>query len=71
MIHVTKRALFLLMVLVAIVSPARADELYLGVGAGGHRMFSKDGLAWEKHAAWGEPKHDQNDLNAAASRHVS
>lgn len=66
MIHVTKRALFLLMVLVAIVSPARADELYLGVGAGGHRMFSKDGLAWEKHAAWGEPKHDQNDLNAAA-----
>lgn len=29
-------------------------------------MFSADGVQWEKHAAWGEPKHDQNDLNVAA-----
>ncbi len=29
-------------------------------------MFSADGVHWDKHAAWGEPKHDQNDLNVAA-----
>jgi photosystem II stability/assembly factor-like uncharacterized protein len=29
-------------------------------------MFSADGVHWEKHASWGEPKHDQNDLNVAA-----
>ena len=34
-------------------------RLYLAVGAGGHRMFSTDGVTWENHAAWGEPKHDQ------------
>jgi hypothetical protein len=29
-------------------------------------MLSRDGMLWEKHVAWGEPKHDQNDLNVAA-----
>ncbi|MFM8273425.1 MAG: hypothetical protein ACKODX_14015 [Gemmata sp.] len=47
--------------------PARAtNEWYLAVGHGGHRMLSRDGKTWEKHASWGEPKHDQNDLNVAA-----
>jgi hypothetical protein len=40
---------------------------FLAVGHGGHRMLSRDGKAWEKHQSWGEPKHDQNDLNVAAS----
>ena len=43
-----------------------AGEVYLAVGPGGQRMFSKDGNSWENHIAWGEPKHDQNDLNTAA-----
>ena len=42
------------------------EEWFLAVGHGGHRMLSKDGKAWEKHFAWGQPKHDQNDLNVAA-----
>ena len=28
-------------------------------------MLSRDGKTWEKHVSWGEPKHDQNDLNVA------
>lgn len=44
-----------------------ADEWYLAVGHGGHRMLSRDGMTWEKHASWGEPKHDQNDLNVAVA----
>ncbi len=43
------------------------NEWYLAVGHGGHRMLSRDGVTWEKHASWGEPKHDQNDLNVAAN----
>lgn len=42
-------------------------EWYLAVGHGGHRMLSRDGEKWEKHQSWGEPKHDQNDLNVAAN----
>jgi hypothetical protein len=48
-------------------TPSPAAGWYLAVGHGGHRMLSRDGLAWEKHASWGEPKHDQNDLNVAAN----
>ncbi len=40
-------------------------EVFLAVGPGGQRMFSHDGKSWEGHIAWGEPKHDQNDLNVA------
>jgi hypothetical protein len=43
------------------------NEWYLAVGHGGHRMLSRDGKNWEKHVSWGEPKHDQNDLNVAAN----
>lgn len=43
------------------------NEWYLAVGHGGHRMLSRDGKTWEKHASWGEPKHDQNDLNVAVN----
>jgi photosystem II stability/assembly factor-like uncharacterized protein len=43
------------------------NEWYLAVGHGGHRMLSRDGKTWEKHVSWGEPKHDQNDLNVAAN----
>ncbi len=45
---------------------ASAAEVYLAVGPGGDRMFSKDGRTWDNHISWGEPKHDQNDLNCAA-----
>lgn len=48
-------------------APKPADGWYLAVGHGGHRMLSRDGEKWEKHASWGEPKHDQNDLNVAAN----
>jgi photosystem II stability/assembly factor-like uncharacterized protein len=44
-----------------------SNEWFLAVGHGGHRMLSRDGKTWEKHASWGEPKHDQNDLNVAAN----
>ena len=45
-----------------------ADEaLFIAVGAGGQRMFSRDGLMWENHTSWGEPKHDQNDLNVVTT----
>jgi len=44
---------------------AEPENWYLAVGHGGHRMLSRDGKTWEKHIAWGEPKHDQNDLNVA------
>lgn len=46
---------------------AADNDWYLAVGHGGHRMLSHDGVKWEKHASWGEPKHDQNDLNVAAN----
>ncbi len=45
---------------------AGAADTYLAVGPGGQRMLAKDGQTWENHFAWGEPKHDQNDLNCAA-----
>lgn len=57
--------LTLLLTLSYPVTGLMAAELILSVGAGGHRMFSADGKTWEKHASWGEPKHDQNDLNVA------
>jgi len=44
-----------------------ANQWYLAVGHGGHRMLSRDGEKWDKHVSWGEPKHDQNDLNVAAN----
>jgi hypothetical protein len=47
--------------------PDTKDNWYLAVGHGGHRMFSRDGKTWEKHVSWGEPKHDQNDLNVAVN----
>ncbi len=40
-----------------------ADNWFLAVGHGGHRMLSRDGLKWELHQEWGKPGHDQNDLN--------
>ncbi len=64
--------LSLALLVCALVAPAadpapKKNEWYLAVGHGGHRMLSRDGKAWEKHASWGEPKHDQNDLNVAAN----
>jgi hypothetical protein len=63
-------ALATLAVLAAAADPSPpagpGEEWFLAVGHGGHRMLSKDGKAWEKHVAWGQPKHDQNDLNVAA-----
>lgn len=47
-------------------SKARAEEVFISVGPGGQRMIAKDGLSWGNHVSWGEPKHDQNDLNVAA-----
>ena len=61
-----KASLLLFSIIAAVLAHAHAAETYLAVGAGGQRMFSKDGLTWENHIAWGEPKHDQNDLNCAA-----
>jgi hypothetical protein len=52
---------------VAAEPPKAAGEWFLAVGHGGHRMLSKDGKEWGKHASWGEPKHDQNDLNVAVA----
>lgn len=42
---------------------AGAEEVFVAVGAGGHRMVSQDGIHWDRHAEWGKPGHDQNDLN--------
>lgn len=44
-----------------------ADNWFLAVGHGGHRMLSRDGLKWELHQEWGKPGHDQNDLNLAVN----
>ena len=41
------------------------QEVVIMVGPGGQRMISQDGIQWKNHASWGEPKHDQNDLNVA------
>jgi hypothetical protein len=60
-----KLAASLLLTVLATTEGA-AETCYLAVGPGGQRMFSADGLHWDQHAAWGEPKHDQNDLNVAA-----
>lgn len=57
---------FSFVILALFAASAGAAEVYLVVGPGGDRMFSTDGLTWENHVAWGEPKHDQNDLNCAA-----
>jgi hypothetical protein len=43
------------------------ETWFLAVGHGGHRMLSRDGKSWEKHVSWGEPRHDQNDLNVAVN----
>ena len=59
------KTLLLSLTLFAAIDASAADT-YLAVGPGGQRMFSKDGQNWENHLAWGEPKHDQNDLNCAA-----
>lgn len=48
-------------------APRPVGDWFLAVGHGGHRMLSKDGKAWERVASWGEPKHDQNDLNVVAN----
>jgi hypothetical protein len=56
----------LLVLFIVFASAASGTELFLAVGPGGQRLFSADGVHWEKHTAWGEPKHDQNDLNVAA-----
>jgi hypothetical protein len=54
-------------VLIAIVARhASGADTFLAVGPGGQRMLAADGLAWVHHTAWGEPAHDQNDLNVAA-----
>jgi hypothetical protein len=53
-------------VLIVLSRSASAEEIFLAVGPGGQRMFAPDGLAWRGHVSWGEPKHDQNDLNVAA-----
>ncbi len=47
--------------------PAASKPWILAVGHGGHRMVSRDGLSWQHHVAWGQPAHDQNDLNAAVN----
>lgn len=54
-----------LLSLVMAATPGYAGDVYLAVGPGGQRMLAGDGLSWENHVAWGEPKHDQNDLNVA------
>jgi len=61
-----KNLLLAFAVLAASTPTARAADVYLAVGPGGQRMFATDGQTWENHVAWGEPKHDQNDLNCAA-----
>jgi hypothetical protein len=53
-------------VLFAVLAPQEGREVTLAVGPGGQRMIAADGLSWGDHVAWGEPKHDQNDLNVAA-----
>lgn len=50
----------------ASAQPGGPAEYYLAVGPGGQRMLSRDGKTWEGHISWGEPAHDQNDLNVAA-----
>lgn len=52
--------------LTAVAAPA-ADDWFLAVGHGGHRMLSRDGLAWERHQEWGPVGHNQDDLNVAAN----
>ncbi len=42
---------------------AFSGQVYLAVGPGGQRMVSSDGMHWTNHISWGEPYHDQNDLN--------
>ena len=61
-----KTLLLTLTFVAAAALDSHAADTYLAVGPGGQRMFSKDGQTWENHVAWGEPKHDQNDLNCAA-----
>ncbi len=41
--------------------------IYVAAGHGGHRMASKDGLAWTHHHFWGKPAHNQQDLKAIAT----
>jgi len=58
--------LTLLTLLAASIAHLHAAEIYVAAGGGGHRMVSPDGLEWFHHTAWGEPKHDTNDLGAIA-----
>jgi hypothetical protein len=66
-----RRVLFAsLVVALGTFTATAADEKenwYLAIGHGGQRMLSRDGKTWEKHVSWGEPKHDQNDLNVAVN----
>ncbi len=52
---------------VPIKAEAAEKNWLLAVGHGGHRMLSQDGKTWLNHTSWGEPKHDQNDLNVATN----
>jgi len=56
----------LLVLLSAGAAIASAEDVFVAVGAGGHRMTSRDGKTWENHAEWGKPAHDNNDLNVVA-----
>ncbi|MEZ6140703.1 MAG: hypothetical protein R3B84_09050 [Zavarzinella sp.] len=62
-----KRLFPLVIFLTACSAGTCAEKWYLAVGHGGQRMLSQDGQTWTHHVAWGEPKHDQNDLNVAAN----
>jgi hypothetical protein len=55
-----------LLLLVASVTTA-AENWYLAVGHGGHRMLSRDGLNWELHQEWSKPGHNQDDLNVTVN----
>jgi hypothetical protein len=64
------RAALLLLTMMALCGASAAmaaDDWYLAVGHGGHRMLSRDGLNWEGHQEWGPVGHNQDDLNVAAN----
>jgi len=56
------RLLFLLLLL-----PAQNEGVYVGVGYGGRRLVSRDGIAWDISAEWGvDGKDDSNNLISIA-----
>jgi hypothetical protein len=63
----SRLAFVVLLTLFTAFSAFAADNWFLTVGHGGHRMLSRDGLKWELHQEWGTPGHDQNDLNVAVN----